>query len=533
MRVFAQKQNPLQRKATADLARSNVATPAASYRKSNSSHLQRTIENQDAQLCLQANSQCPESSSNTTSTTRFAYDFSRIPVHSRESIKAQTKLVVGAPKDKYEQEADRIGEQVMSANTATSAHLWPQFRGANEIRAKHGGNVPAHGSFEVNEKEENHLSAQEGDAPLPAAVRAYMEPRFGMDFSRVRIHTDAQSEQLNRILHSRAFTVGHEIFLRQGEYNPGSRSGQKLIAHELTHVVQQAGGHNAIAGQPERGATHNHEGQSADLSTKSTRRETAEPKSALAPTLQNNVKISSASPSIQRDIVGTNEFKSGELAIDFKKKEGLDPRDPKGELAGEEGQITFKPVSTAPDMKEIRFVQIARVIETDKGKDGKDTRYRDAEAPRNKMRTAANKDKGVEPGFFVDQLAANLEKRKESTEPQVLPYYDLTIGGSRNKVGWKKDEDSKPAILADWPHTNNFPVKYSFVTSAIESDKKTWLGSVSWGFEVVCEGRKKERKCGVENEHHEFQEEHGATTDAALKKFDKYYRNPGASTAPK
>nr|MCM0593799.1 DUF4157 domain-containing protein [Gloeotrichia echinulata DEX184] len=65
---------------------------------------------------------------------------------------------------------------------------------------------------------------------------------FGADFSGVKVHTDGQSDQLNRSIQARAFTTGQDVFFRQGEYNPGSRGGQELIAHELTHVVQQNGG---------------------------------------------------------------------------------------------------------------------------------------------------------------------------------------------------------------------------------------------------------------------------------------------------
>nr|WP_051035347.1 DUF4157 domain-containing protein [Crinalium epipsammum] len=69
-----------------------------------------------------------------------------------------------------------------------------------------------------------------------------MGQAMGADFSCVRVHTDAQSEELNQELMAKAFTTGQEVFFRQGEYNPGSRGGQELLAHELTHVVQQNGG---------------------------------------------------------------------------------------------------------------------------------------------------------------------------------------------------------------------------------------------------------------------------------------------------
>ena len=69
-----------------------------------------------------------------------------------------------------------------------------------------------------------------------------MEQAFGADFSGVKVHTDGQSDQLNQSIQARAFTTGQDIFFRQGQYDPGSKGGQELLAHELTHVVQQNGG---------------------------------------------------------------------------------------------------------------------------------------------------------------------------------------------------------------------------------------------------------------------------------------------------
>ena len=76
---------------------------------------------------------------------------------------------------------------------------------------------------------------------LDAGVRTKMEPAFNVDFGGVRVHTDAQADTLSRSLNARAFTTGQDLFFRQGEYNPGSSAGRELLAHELTHVVQQSG----------------------------------------------------------------------------------------------------------------------------------------------------------------------------------------------------------------------------------------------------------------------------------------------------
>jgi hypothetical protein len=76
---------------------------------------------------------------------------------------------------------------------------------------------------------------------LDSSVRREMEPALGSDFSDVRIHTDSEADALNRSVRAEAFTTGTDIFFRQGNYSPGSTEGRKLLAHELTHVVQQRG----------------------------------------------------------------------------------------------------------------------------------------------------------------------------------------------------------------------------------------------------------------------------------------------------
>jgi outer membrane protein OmpA-like peptidoglycan-associated protein len=78
--------------------------------------------------------------------------------------------------------------------------------------------------------------------PLDAAARAVMEARFGHDFSRVRIHTDSQAADSVRSVNALAYTVGQDVVFGHGQYRPTSSDGQRLIAHELTHTIQQAGG---------------------------------------------------------------------------------------------------------------------------------------------------------------------------------------------------------------------------------------------------------------------------------------------------
>ena len=90
---------------------------------------------------------------------------------------------------------------------------------------------------------ESRLHAAHGHGqPLSESDRSFFEARLGYDFSQVNLHTGAAADSLNRDLHARAFTTGHDIYFRQGEYHPNSSTGRTLLAHELTHVVQQTGG---------------------------------------------------------------------------------------------------------------------------------------------------------------------------------------------------------------------------------------------------------------------------------------------------
>ena len=77
--------------------------------------------------------------------------------------------------------------------------------------------------------------------PLNAATREFFSSRFGHDFANVRVHADAGAAESARSVHALAYTVGNDVVFGTGQYAPGSRAGQQLLAHELAHVVQQTG----------------------------------------------------------------------------------------------------------------------------------------------------------------------------------------------------------------------------------------------------------------------------------------------------
>jgi hypothetical protein len=102
------------------------------------------------------------------------------------------------------------------------------------VKGEEGG-TPSLGSA----VESSILSQRGAGSPLPSAERSFFEPRFGRDFSRVRLHADGQADSLTKMVQARAFTIGRDVFFGQGEYSPGSSAGRGLLAHELTHVMQQ------------------------------------------------------------------------------------------------------------------------------------------------------------------------------------------------------------------------------------------------------------------------------------------------------
>ncbi len=156
-----------------------------------------------------------------------------------ENLEVQTKLTVGEPGDKYEQEADATAAKVVKQINSPGFNESVQTKVEPVVKPtvmRHGG--VAGGGVDPG-VEQSIQGARGSGQGLSEKIKKPMERVFGADFSGVKVHTDGNANQLNRSLHSRAFATGQDIFFKQGEYNPGSLEGQKLVAHELTHVVQQ------------------------------------------------------------------------------------------------------------------------------------------------------------------------------------------------------------------------------------------------------------------------------------------------------
>ncbi|MEH2069097.1 MAG: DUF4157 domain-containing protein [Nostoc sp.] len=172
---------------------------------------------------------------------------------SRMSLRLQTKLTINQPGDIYEQEADTVARQVMQRISEPRNQQFIQHQALPEtglpqtelqrkflvgsitpVVQRQGGGVVSTSNLETSIQR-----ARQNGQPLSNDIRQPMEEAFGTDFSGVKIHTDNRSHQLNQSIQARAFTTGQDIFFRQGEYSPGSYQGKELLAHELTHVVQQ------------------------------------------------------------------------------------------------------------------------------------------------------------------------------------------------------------------------------------------------------------------------------------------------------
>lgn len=167
----------------------------------------------------------------------------------RNRVFFQPKLTINQPGDVYEQEADTMAGRVMRI-TSPKADSIPFFvpepvmiqRKCNGREEEHlhrkemNGSAPA-----VDSDFEQYVTGLSGrGARLSVQERSFFEPRFNRDFSDVRIHTDLRAVQSAQCIDALAYTTGTNIVFNQGQYQPGSESGRRLLAHELTHVVQQS-----------------------------------------------------------------------------------------------------------------------------------------------------------------------------------------------------------------------------------------------------------------------------------------------------
>jgi hypothetical protein len=164
------------------------------------------------------------------------------PARERTSIlwPQREPIRVSSPEEPAEREAQATASTVMQMS---AGRVWPPGAVARAAhRTFHARRVhrQAAGPPAVAEDLSQEIQASLGSGtPLPADVREFMEPRFRADFGEVRVHTGEQAERLSAQLSARAFTYGKDIFFGRGEYRPNEPGGAELLAHELTHTIQQ------------------------------------------------------------------------------------------------------------------------------------------------------------------------------------------------------------------------------------------------------------------------------------------------------
>ncbi|MDQ6764441.1 MAG: DUF4157 domain-containing protein [Bacteroidota bacterium] len=181
----------------------------------------------------------------------------------------QAKLSVSEPGDKYEREADSVANAVVNKQSASpflqqkrmdniqrlsTSLQGPETEKKKEIQKmddpmkeekekKKTNNIQAKQEAGTNTASQNISSGVDNSSgkgnQLPPKVLNEMSSSFGADFSNVRIHNDSDAVNMNRELQAQAFTHGRDIYFNQGKYNPGNSEGKFLLAHELTHVIQQ------------------------------------------------------------------------------------------------------------------------------------------------------------------------------------------------------------------------------------------------------------------------------------------------------
>jgi hypothetical protein len=213
MRAFIHRPAPKQ---TADLVRSTKSESVAPYNKRDAAR------------------EAPRTAS------PHGFHFSRIPLHHTTGERLQTKLTVNIPGDVYEQEADRVADAVMRMpeSRADSEAVVDTMASPAQVETSA---VPAGDSGGFAAPPIVHDVLRSPGQPLDTATRTFMEPRFGQDFSDVRVHTDAGAAESAAAVGARAYAVNRTIVFGSGEYAPTARKGQDLLAHELAHTMQKGG----------------------------------------------------------------------------------------------------------------------------------------------------------------------------------------------------------------------------------------------------------------------------------------------------
>jgi hypothetical protein len=165
---------------------------------------------------------------------------SRLQREAGDEDELQTSRLQRESGEEDEVQTSRLQRESGEEDELQTSRLQREAGEEDELQAK---SVDPRSGFEAGNAVESQLRAQQGSgSPLPTEVRSFMEPRFGADFGGVRLHLGGEAASLNRQINAIAFTHGQDIYMGADKYSPGTDAGKHLLAHELTHVLQQTGG---------------------------------------------------------------------------------------------------------------------------------------------------------------------------------------------------------------------------------------------------------------------------------------------------
>jgi hypothetical protein len=162
-------------------------------------------------------------------------------------LPVQCKLNIGSVNDPSEHEADAMADKVMRMPEQNfiqrkCAHCEEEEKAQRKPLASFIQKKETENNSTVSDSVSNQIQSTKGSGnAMPASTKSFMESRFGTDFSNIKIHTGNYAEQLSKDLSAQAFTVGNDIYFNNGKYQPESSDGKRLLAHELTHTIQQSG----------------------------------------------------------------------------------------------------------------------------------------------------------------------------------------------------------------------------------------------------------------------------------------------------
>ena len=176
------------------------------------------------------------------------YDFIQVPLLAKGRDEIRSKLKISAPGDIREQEADRLVDEVLEMPETKNYRVCSCSGNGINHREQEPKIGPTRMTFGSNIRLSTiddaapsivHEAVSASGQQLSPITRASMEARFGFDFGRVRIHTEDKAASAAKTISAKAFTIGRHIAFDRGEFSPQSSFGERLLAHELSHVMQQ------------------------------------------------------------------------------------------------------------------------------------------------------------------------------------------------------------------------------------------------------------------------------------------------------